>query len=81
MLYDASVFIRGIEYRDFAKKILHFCLYSYLPLLWSFIVPTNMSNIVKEMGKCRYLRHGQCKTGMTTNLGSGKIRWKQMTRQ
>lgn len=56
-------------------------LYSYLPLLWSFILPTNMSNIAKEMGKCGYLKLLHCKIRMATNLRSGKIRRKQMTRQ
>ena len=39
MLYDA--FICGFYYRFFAKIYCIPDLYSYLPLLWSFILPTN----------------------------------------
>lgn len=42
MFYDASVFIRGIYYRCFAKIYCFLDLYSYLPLLWSFILQSNM---------------------------------------
>lgn len=55
------------RYTAFLIYTLIFHYYGHL-----FFQPTHMSNTVKEIGECGYLRHRQYKIVMTVNLGNGK---------